>query len=134
MADIGGKRTPDNHEVAYPRSAVALTAAAFGLQALDMVYVRYKDMDGLRAETEAAATLGYQGKQVIHPAQASVVQQVFTPSEEEVAHAQKVLAAMQEAEARGEGVIGLDGHMVDMPMIRAAQRVLARARAAGMIR
>lgn len=133
MADVGGKRTPDNHEVAYPRSLVPLVAAAFGLQALDMVYVRYRDLEGLRAETEEAAVLGYQGKQVIHPAQVPVVQEVFTPSAEEIAHAQKVLAAMAEAEARGEGVIGLEGKMVDMPMIRAAQRVLARARAAGLV-
>ncbi len=133
MADIGGKRTASNREVAFPRSQVALVAAAFGLQAIDMVYVRYKDLEGLRRETEEAAVLGYQGKQVIHPAQVPVVQQVFTPSAEEIAYAQKVLAAMEAAEARGEGVIGLEGKMIDMPMIRAAQRVLARARAAGLV-
>ncbi len=133
MADIGGKRTASNREVAFPRSQVALVAAAFGLQAIDMVYVRYKDLEGLRSETEEAAVLGYQGKQVIHPAQVPVVQQVFTPSAEEIAYAQKVLAAMEAAQARGEGVIGLEGKMIDMPMIRAAQRVLARARAAGLV-
>ncbi|HEY58623.1 MAG TPA: CoA ester lyase [Anaerolineae bacterium] len=133
MADIGGKRTASNREVVFPRSQMALVAAAFGLQAIDMVYVRYKDLEGLRSETEEAAVLGYQGKQVIHPAQVPVVQQVFTPSAEEIAYAQKVLAAMKAAEARGEGVIGLEGKMIDMPMIRAAQRVLARARAAGLV-
>lgn len=133
MADIGGKRTASNREVAFPRSQVALVAAAFGLQAIDMVYVRYKDLEGLRSETEEAAVLGYQGKQVIHPAQVPVVQQVFTPSAEEIAYAQKVLAAMEAAGARGEGVIGLEGKMIDMPMIRAAQRVLARAHAAGLV-
>ncbi len=127
MADVGGKRTSSNREVAYPRSAVAITAAAFGLQALDQVFVTYKDLDGFRAEAEEAAILGYQGKQVIHPAQAQVAQEVFTPSEEEIAHAQRVLEAMREAEARGEGVFALDGKMVDGPMIKAARRVLARA-------
>ena len=127
MADVGGKRTSSNREVAYPRSAVAITAAAFGLQALDQVFVAYKDLDGFRAEAEEAAILGYQGKQVIHPAQAQVAQEVFTPSEEEIAHAQRVLEAMREAEARGEGVFALDGKMVDGPMIKAARRVLARA-------
>ena len=127
MADVGGKRTSSNREVAYPRSAVAITAAAFGLQALDQVFVAYKDLDGFRAEAEEAAILGYQGKQVIHPAQAQVAQEVFTPSEEEIAYAQRVLEAMREAEARGEGVFALDGKMVDGPMIKAARRVLARA-------
>ncbi len=127
MADVGGRRTPSNREVAYPRSKVAITAAAFGLQALDQVFVAYKDLDGFRAEAEEAAVLGYQGKQVIHPAQAQVAQDVFTPSEEEIHHAKRVLEAMREAEARGEGVFTLDGKMVDGPMIKAAQRVLARA-------
>ncbi len=126
MADVGGKRTPSNREVAYPRSAVAITAAAFGLQALDQVFVAYKDLEGFRAEAEEAAILGYQGKQVIHPAQAQVAQEVFTPSEEEIAHARRVLQAVREAEARGEGVFALDGKMVDGPMIKAAQRILAR--------
>ena len=126
MADVGGKRTPSNKEVAYPRSAVAITAAAFDLQALDQVYVAYKDLKGFRAEAEEAAILGYQGKQVIHPAQAQVAQEVFTPSAEEIAHARRVLAAMQEAEARGQGVFALDGKMVDGPMIKAAHRILSR--------
>ncbi len=127
MADVGGRRTPTNREVACPRSMVVLTAAAFGLQALDQVYVAYKDLEGLRAEAEDAAILGYQGKQVIHPAQARVVQEVFTPSAEEIAHAQRVLKAMEEAEAQGQGVFALDGKMVDAPMIKAARRVLVRA-------
>ena len=127
MADVGGKRTPSNREVAYPRSAVALTAAAFGLQALDQVFVAYKDLDGFRAEAEEAAILGYQGKQVIHPAQAQVAQEAFTPSEEEIAHARRVLEAMREAQARGKGVFALEDRMVDGPMIKAAQRILARA-------
>ncbi len=127
MADVGGKRTPSSREVAYPRSAVAITAAAFGLQALDQVFVAYKDLDGFRAEAEEAAIIGYQGKQVIHPAQAQIAQEVFTPTDEEIAHARRVLRAMQEAETRGEGVIALDGKMVDGPMIKAARRVLARA-------
>ncbi len=127
MADVGGKRTPSNREVAYPRSAVAITAAAFELQALDQVFVAYKDLEGFRAEAEEAAVLGYQGKQVIHPAQAQAAQEVFTPSDEEIAHARRVLEAMREAEARGAGVFALDGKMVDGPMIKAAQRILARA-------
>ncbi|HEY79893.1 MAG TPA: CoA ester lyase [Anaerolineae bacterium] len=126
MADVGGKRTPSNREVAYPRSAVAITAAAFGLQALDQVFVAYKDLDGFRAEAEEAAILGFQGKQVIHPAQAQVAHEAFAPSEEEIAHARRVLAAMREAEAKGEGVFALDGKMVDGPMIKAARRILSQ--------
>ena len=127
MADVGGKRTPSNREVAYPRSAVAIMAAAFGLQALDQVYVAYKNLEGFRTEAEEAAVLGYQGKQVIHPAQVDIAQDVFTPSDEEIAYAKRVLKAVQEAKAQGKGVFALDGKMVDGPMIKAAQRILARA-------
>jgi len=67
VASVGGVRTRSNHEVAYARSAVAVYAAAFGLQALDQVYVDFSDDDGLRAESRAALELGYSGKTAIHP-------------------------------------------------------------------
>ena len=126
-ADIGATRTPSNQEVLYARQAVVATAKAHDLQALDIVYIRYKDLDGLAREARQAAAWGFDGKQVIHPAQVPVVQAAFTPSDEDIAAAQKVLEAYERAKAQGLGVVGLEGKMIDMPMVKAARRVLARA-------
>jgi citrate lyase beta subunit len=125
--DIGAIRTPEAWEVFYARSAVVTHAAAFGLQAIDMVYIDYGDTAGLVAEAEAGARLGYAGKQVIHPAQVAPVQTSFTPDAAAIAHARRLLAAMAEHQARGAGAFSLDGKMIDMPLIKAAQRVLVRA-------
>ncbi|OQA47506.1 MAG: Citrate lyase subunit beta [Chloroflexi bacterium ADurb.Bin325] len=125
--DIGAIRTPAAWEVFYARSAVVTHAAACGLQAIDMVYIDYRDTAGLTAEAEAGARLGYTGKQVIHPAQIAAVQAAFTPDAAAIAHARRLLAAMAEHQAAGAGAFSLDGKMIDMPLIKAARRVLARA-------
>lgn len=125
--DIGAVRTADAWEVFYARSAVVTHAAAYDLQAIDMVYIDYHDTGGLVTEAEAGVRLGYVGKQVIHPAQVAPVQAAFTPDAAAIAQAQRLLAAMAEHQARGAGAFSLDGKMIDMPLIKAARRVLARA-------
>jgi citrate lyase beta subunit len=129
--DIGAVRTPEAWEVFYARSAIVTHAAAFGLQAIDMVYIDYKDTEGLVRESAEAARMGYTGKQVIHPNQIAPVQGAFTPDDAEIAHAQRVMNAMAEHQEAGRGAFALDGKMIDMPLVKAAERVLARARAAG---
>jgi citrate lyase beta subunit len=131
--DIGAVRTPAAWEVFYARSAVVTHAAAFGLQAIDMVYIDYKDTEGLVQECVAAAQMGYAGKQIIHPAQIEPVQSAFTPTDEAIAHALRVINAMHEHQEGGRGAFALDGKMIDMPLVKAAERVLARARAAGKV-
>ncbi len=132
-ADLGATRTRAGWEVFYARSAVVTYAAAFGLQAIDMVFVNYKDTVNLKIEALQAAQMGFSGKQIIHPAQIAPVQEAFTPGDEDIEHAQRVLAAFEQAQARGDGAIGLDGVMIDMPLVKAAQNVLERARAAGKL-
>lgn len=127
VGDVGAKRTPEAEEVFYARSAVVAHAAAFGLQAIDMLWVNFKDLERLKKLAAQGARLGYSGMQVIHPDQVPVVQAAFTPSEEEVAQAKKVIAAYEKHLAEGQGAFALDGVMVDLPMVRAARRVLARA-------
>ena len=126
-ADLGARRSPDNREVLYARQAVVAAAKAHDVQAIDIVYIRYKDLDGLAREAREAAAWGFDGKQVIHPAQVPVVQQAFTPSDEEIAAARRVLEAYARGRAQGVGVVALEGRMIDMPMVKAARRVLARA-------
>jgi citrate lyase beta subunit len=131
--DIGAVRTREGWEVFYARSAVVTHAAAFGLQAIDMVYIDYKDMPGLMRESQEAAAMGYAGKQVIHPNQIAPAQEAFTPDDAAIAHALRVMEAMREHQEAGKGAFSLDGKMIDMPLVKAAERVLARARAAGRV-
>jgi len=131
-SDIGATRTAEAAEVFYARSAMVMHAAAYGLQAIDMVYVNYADDDGLGREATAAARLGYSGKQAIHPKQVAVIQAAFAPTPEAIARARRVLEAAEAAKAEGLGAFALDGKMVDAPVVKAAENVLAKARAAGM--
>lgn len=125
--DLGAIRTMGAEEVLYARSAVVAHAAAFGLPAIDMLWVDFKDADGLKQLAAQGARLGYSGMQVIHPDQVALAQAAFTPSDEEVAHAKQVIAAYEAHLKEGTGAFALDGVMVDMPMVKAARRVLARA-------
>jgi citrate lyase beta subunit len=127
IASVGGVRTRSNHEVAYARSAVAIHAAANGLQALDQVYVDFNDEAGLRAESRAALEMGYSGKTAIHPKQIVPITESFTPSVEEVDRARRIVEAFEQSQAVGAGAFAFEGKMVDMPVVRAAQSVLARA-------
>jgi citrate lyase beta subunit len=131
-ADIGATRTREGEEVFYARSALVTWAAAYGLQAIDMVYVDYQDLEGLIQEARRGAELGYSGKQAIHPNQIGPIQAAFTPSPAAIAYAQRIAQAAAENEAAGLGAFAVDGKMVDAPVIRAAQGVLAKARAAGL--
>src|SRR4051812_45872056 len=129
-ADVGATRTREGIEVLYARSAIVAACAAFGLQAIDLLYLDFRDPDGLRVEATRGAQLGYAGMQVIHPNQVPIVQQVFTPDDAAIANAKKIVDAAREHMAAGHGAFALDNKMVDMPIIKAAERVLARARAA----
>jgi citrate lyase beta subunit len=132
-ADAGMTRTPAGTELLYARSALALHAAAFNLQAIDMVQTNFSDMARLTIEARQAADLGYAGKQVIHPAQIEAVQRVFTPDQAAIEHAQRIITGAAEAAESGRGAFSLDGEMVDLPVIKRAQTILVRARAAGLI-
>ena len=131
--DIGAVRTREGWEVFYARSAVVTHAAAFDLQAIDQVYLDFQDTEGLIRECQFGVQLGYSGKQIIHPNQVVPVQNSFTPNDEAIAHARSLMEAFESHQQSGRGAFALDGKMVDAPIIKAAQRVLERARAAGKI-
>ena len=130
-ADIGAIRTPEAWEVFYARSAVVTAAAAYGLGAIDMVTIDFRDIEKVRREAEFGARLGYTGKQIIHPNQVQPVQEAFTPDDRAIAHAKRLVEAFEEHQKKGAGAFALDGKMIDMPLVKAAERVLERARAAG---
>jgi citrate lyase beta subunit len=129
-ASIGATRTPAAGEVHYARSAVVTYTAAYGLQAIDMVYLNFHDTPGLLEEARLGAAMGFSGKQIIHPNQIQPVQQAFTPSEDAIAAALRLVEAYQQHQRSGRGAFALDEKMVDAPIIKAAEQVLARARAA----
>ena len=130
-ASIGATRTKDAVELLYARQAVLVACAANDLQAIDIVSIDYQDIEGLRSESEFGARLGYSGKQIIHPAQVEPVQTAFTPDDETVAHARRIVETFEASQKEGRGAYALDGKMIDMPLLRNAQKVLARAKAAG---
>ena len=131
--DIGAIRTPQGWEVFYARSAVVLHAAAYDLQAIDQVYLDFHDTDGLIKDCQSGVEMGFSGKQIIHPNQVAPVQTTFTPSDEAIAQAQRLMEAFELHQQSGRGAFALDGRMVDAPIVKAARRVLERARAAGKI-
>jgi len=132
-ADVGATRTKEGTEVSYARQHVALAVASAGADAIDTVYTDFSDTDGLREATASAIQLGYDGKMAIHPSQVDPINDAFTPSDDRVDWAERVLEAKAEADAADRGVFRVDGEMIDAPLIAQAERVLERARAAGKI-
>jgi citrate lyase subunit beta / citryl-CoA lyase len=107
----------------WARSAVLLAAKAAGVQAIDTVYVNYKDSDGLRASCSASAQEGFNGRVAIHPDQVAPINEAFAPSAEDVALAERIVAAFEQA--GGVGTVGIDGKMFDIPHLKRARHVLA---------
>lgn len=130
-ASIGATRTKDAIELLYARQAVVVACAANDLQAIDIVAIDYKDLEALRIESEFGARLGFVGKQIIHPAQVEPVQTAFTPNAEAIANAKRIVETFDASQKEGRGAYSLDGKMIDMPLLKNAQKVLERAKAAG---
>ncbi|KAK7682421.1 hypothetical protein QCA50_014626 [Cerrena zonata] len=136
-ADTSVIRTSSRRELLYTRSQIAITAKAFGLEAIDMVCVNYKDLDYLREECIDGRQLGFTGKQAIHPTQVDTIQSTFVPSAREILRAAKILHQMKKAHSSQKGAIGLaveDGptEMIDAPMIKQAENIIRVAQAAGL--
>jgi citrate lyase beta subunit len=130
-ASIGATRSRAGWEVMYARSAVVTHAAAFDLGAIDMVHIDFHDTLNLKIEAAQGAAMGFTGKQIIHPNQVAPVQEAFTPSDAAIEYARRVVATFEAHQAQGTGAYDLDGKMIDMPLLKNAQKVLARAGAAG---
>jgi len=128
-ASIGGLRMHERDalNLLFARSTIAAHAAAFDLQAIDTPFVNLADEEALRAETRIILELGYAGKLAIHPRQIAPIIETFRPSPEEIDRAQRLVAAHDEHQAKGTGAFAFEGRMVDMPVIRAAYNILARA-------
>ncbi|MDO4572558.1 MAG: aldolase/citrate lyase family protein [Clostridia bacterium] len=131
-ASLRTTRSEEGSELFYARAAIVVAARAAGVDALDTVYSDVNNEAQLIMETRRIRQLGFDGKSIINPRQIKPVHAVFTPTEQEIQKALSVRAAMREAEARGSGVLSLDGSMIDRPVLLRAERCLALARAAGI--
>ena len=127
-AEVGLEPRPDGLEILYARSKVVLDSAAAGIRPpFDIVHLDVKDDAGLEEECRLARSLGFRGKMCIHPAQIPVVNRVFAPTADEIEWARRVVEGFEQAVSEGRGVFGLEGTMVDRPVVERARRVLVEA-------
>jgi citrate lyase subunit beta/citryl-CoA lyase len=128
--DMGVARTREGHELDHARGVVATCARAAGLIALDTPWTDIGDIEGLTADARRARAVGFAGKYVIHPDHIAPVHEVFSPSEDEVTTARRVLAAWESAQANGQGAVQFEGRMLDRPVAERARRIVQQAEAA----
>jgi len=115
------------------RVAVRMAAGEAGIDAYDGAFVAIDDPDGYRRDAQAAFRLGFAGKSCIHPTQVGLANEVFRPSDADIAHALRVVLASRESLARGVGAFVVDGRLVDGPFIAQAERTVAIARGLGLV-
>lgn len=121
-------------ELLQARQMIVVAARTAGIDALDTVYSNLNDMDTFRREVELIKALGFDGKSIINPRQIEIINEVFAPKEKDIEKALKILAAIKEAEAKGSGVIAVNGKMVDKPVVIRAQHTIDLAIASGVLK
>jgi citrate lyase subunit beta / citryl-CoA lyase len=130
-ADLGVVKTAEGRESLYARSKLVNAAKAVGVQAIDSVFGDVGDMDGLRRWADNSRSMGFEGMGCVHPSQIRVIHEGFAPTQAEIDKALKVVAAFEEAQQRGLGVVSLGSKMIDPPVVNRAQKLVARARHMG---
>ena len=130
-ADLGVVKTPEGTESLYARTRLVNAAKAVGIQAIDSVFGDVGDMDGLRRWGQNSRAMGFEGMGCIHPSQIRVIHEAFSPSQAEIERAQKIVAAFEEAQQRGLGVVSLGSKMIDPPVVQRALKLVARAKQMG---
>jgi citrate lyase subunit beta/citryl-CoA lyase len=123
-ADLGAKRTTCGQEIFYSRSRIVIGAKAAGKSAIDTPFTDVNDDEGLKADTMMAKKLGFDGKAIISPRHVDLVNRVFSPSDEEIEFAMRVIKAAESANHDGKGVISLDGKMIDAPVVARARQIV----------
>lgn len=130
-ADIGVRKSKEGKELFFAKAQIVLAAKAAEIQASDTVYSDFEDVEGLIKDTEVSKSIGFDGRGVIHPLQIEHIHNVYRPTKEEIEYAEKVVAALEEAEKRGSGVASLGKKMIDAPVAKRARKVLNLARLYG---
>lgn len=133
-AALGANRTKQGTEIFTARTVIVNAAAAAGIQSIDTPYTDANDEQGLLEDTKVAKQLGFKGKLAINPRQIDVIHEVFNPTEHDIEWAERVIEAIQRAEAEGSGVASLNGKMVDAPIVNRAERILYLAKLLGLVK
>ena len=132
-ADLGVAKTPEGRESLFARSRLVNAAHASGVQAIDSVFGDVADMNGLKVWGENSRALGFEGMGCIHPAQIPVIHAAFAPSKIEIEKAQKIVAAYDEAQKHGLGVVSLGSKMIDQPVVNRALKLVERAKSMSLV-
>jgi len=132
-ADLGVTKTPEGRESLYARGRLVNAARAAGIQASDSVFGDVGDMEGLLRWGENSRALGFDGMGCIHPSQIVIIHSAFAPSQAEIEKSQKIVSAFEEAQQRGLGVVSLGSKMIDPPVVQRALKLVARAKAMGLL-
>lgn len=133
IADLRTQRTARGIELYHARSEILMAARDAGIQAMDTVFADVYNVDGFKEEVTNGKDMGFDGKSVIHPLQIGIVHEIYTPNEKEIAHSIKVLACYKDAVENNRGVLTVDGKMIDGPIVVRAERIIAQAKAAGIL-
>jgi citrate lyase subunit beta/citryl-CoA lyase len=126
-ADMNIKNTKDGEGIDMARKMIVMAAKANNIDAIDTVWVDVNDEEGLRKETEYIKQIGFSGKAVINPRQIDIIHEVFTPTEEEIRKAYRIITEFNKNTKEGIGVFAIDGKMVDAPVVTRAKYVLELA-------
>ncbi len=132
-ADLGVAKTPGGTESLYARMRVVNAAHAAHVQAIDSVYGDAADSEGLLRWGEASRAMGFEGMGCIHPVQIEIIHRAFAPTLSELEKALSLVAAYEDAQARGLGVVSLGSKMIDAPVVQRALKLVARAKLMGLI-
>jgi len=121
------KRTREGAEIRYARMKLAMDARARGIDIIDTPFTGIHDMEGLQRDAEYSRDMGFTGKTCIHPAHIEVINQVFSPTAEEVEHAMEILNAYEQSISEGRGACMYNGKMVDVPVADRARKIVEKA-------
>lgn len=133
-ADLQCKRTKEGKEIEYARTRLVVAARAAGVDVYDTPFTDVNDDEGIVIDTKKAKSLGFTGKASISPRHVEVINEVFSPTEEEISYAYEVIEAIRLAKEQGKGAISLRGKMIDAPIVARAERTISMAKALGMDR
>ncbi len=133
-ADLGVVKTATGSESLFARMRVVNAAHAAHVQAIDSVYGDVADSGRLQHWGEASRAMGFEGMGCIHPMQIEIIHRAFAPSQTELEKALKIVAAFEDAQAKGLGVVSLGSKMIDAPVVNRALKLVERARQMGLMR
>ncbi len=132
-ADLGVQRTKEGVESIYARNRIVVASKAAGIQPIDSVFSDVGDMEGLLQNVLSAKAMGFEGMGCIHPRQIAVIRKGFSPSEEEMEKAKRIVLAYRDAREKGLGVVALGTKMIDAPVVARAEKTISLAVRLGLL-